>query len=101
MHSQRTNELEAINKRFGENLRRAREARGLTQEELAHLAGIHRTEVGLLERAGREPRLATLVKLATALGVPLGDLFEGIGWRSSEPMPAPGGRFRVAPKKTR
>jgi len=65
--------------RFASNLRRERERAGLSQEALAEATELHRTEVSLLERAGREPRLTTMVKLAGGLGVPLSVLVEGIG----------------------
>src|SRR3954449_12500413 len=52
--------------RFATNLRRIRTAAGISQEELGYLCDLHRTEVSLLERAAREPRLATIVKLARA-----------------------------------
>jgi transcriptional regulator with XRE-family HTH domain len=66
--------------RFAVNLRRARETAGVSQEELAERCEIHRTEVSLLERGGREPRLGTLVKLATALGTTPEALCKGIRW---------------------
>jgi transcriptional regulator with XRE-family HTH domain len=66
--------------RFAANLRRARAAAGISQEELADRCELHRTEVSLLERGGREPRLGTLIKLATALGTNAEALCEGIGW---------------------
>lgn len=66
--------------RFSANLRRARQAAGISQEELAERCEIHRTEVSLLERGGREPRLGTMVKLATALGTTPEDLCSGITW---------------------
>jgi transcriptional regulator with XRE-family HTH domain len=66
--------------RFAANLRRARKAAGISQEELAERCELHRTEVSLLERGGREPRLGTLIKLATALGTTAGELCTGIGW---------------------
>jgi transcriptional regulator with XRE-family HTH domain len=66
--------------RFGENLARCRERANITQEELAHNASLHRTEIGLLERGGRIPRIDTLVKLAGALSVPPSALIEGIDW---------------------
>jgi transcriptional regulator with XRE-family HTH domain len=68
--------------RFAVNLRRAREAAGISQEELAEQCEIHRTEVSLLERGGREPRLGTMVKLATALGTTPGALCAGISWNA-------------------
>jgi transcriptional regulator with XRE-family HTH domain len=73
-----------VNRRFGENLRRIRRDRGLSQEALADLAGVHRTEASLLERAGREPRLSTLVKLAGALEAPAEELVKGITWQLPE-----------------
>ncbi|MGI8803325.1 MAG: helix-turn-helix domain-containing protein [Solirubrobacteraceae bacterium] len=52
---------------FAFNLRAARLACGLSQEALGLACNLHRTEVSLLERAGREPRLMTITKLARAL----------------------------------
>jgi transcriptional regulator with XRE-family HTH domain len=66
--------------RFAVNLRHAREVAGISQEELASRCEIHRTEVSLLERGGREPRLGTMVKLAVALGTTPEALCAGIGW---------------------
>jgi transcriptional regulator with XRE-family HTH domain len=66
--------------RFSVNLRRARQDAGISQEELAERCEIHRTEVSLLERGGREPRLGTMVKLATALGTSPDELCKGINW---------------------
>lgn len=66
--------------RFASNLRKARDAKGISQEELAGLCDLHRTEISLLERAGREPRLGTMVKLATVLETTPNALCAGIGW---------------------
>ncbi|HYG25793.1 MAG TPA: helix-turn-helix transcriptional regulator [Caulobacteraceae bacterium] len=66
--------------RFAVNLRRARTEAGVSQEELGYMCDLHRTEVSLLERAGREPRLATIVKLAGALKTTPGALCDGIAW---------------------
>lgn len=66
--------------RFAVNLRRARTEAGISQEELGYVCDLHRTEVSLLERAGREPRLATIIKLASALNTTPGALCEGISW---------------------
>jgi transcriptional regulator with XRE-family HTH domain len=63
---------------FARNLRAARRRVGLSQEALAERSGLHRTEVSLLERAGRDPRLATIVRLARALEVEPAALLEGI-----------------------
>ncbi|MGN6586630.1 MAG: helix-turn-helix domain-containing protein [Solirubrobacterales bacterium] len=66
--------------RFAINLRRIRTEAGVSQEELGYLCDLHRTEVSLLERAGREPRLATIVKLAGALNTTPAQLCEGISY---------------------
>jgi transcriptional regulator with XRE-family HTH domain len=64
--------------RFAENVRKARAQRGLSQEALGDAAGLHRTEISLLERAVREPRLSTIVRLARALKVGPAELLRGI-----------------------
>jgi transcriptional regulator with XRE-family HTH domain len=67
-----------IRDRFAVNLKRARAAKGVSQEELASRCDLHRTEISLLERGGREPRLGTMVKLAEALDIGPQDLCAGI-----------------------
>jgi transcriptional regulator with XRE-family HTH domain len=66
--------------RFAQNLRRRRVAVGISQEELGERTELHRTEISLLERAGREPRFATMLKLCGALDTTPNDLCEGTGW---------------------
>lgn len=67
--------------RFGENLRRIRKGAGISQEELGYRCSLHRTEIGLLERGARVPRIDTLIKIATGLGVRIDcALLEGITW---------------------
>ena len=56
------------------NLRRLRKERCWSQEMLAHFAGLHPTEVSRLERGLREPRLRTVMQVASALRVPVQDL---------------------------
>jgi transcriptional regulator with XRE-family HTH domain len=70
--------------RFAANLRQARTKVGISQEELGNRCELHRTEISLLERAGREPRLATIVKLAGALETTIGELCAGIAWQPSK-----------------
>ena len=77
--------------RFAANLRQARAAAGISQEELGNRCDLHRTEISLLERAGREPRLGTIVKLAGALDTTPGDLCAGLSWLVSSH------RFEVKP----
>jgi len=66
---------------FGGNLRRARRRAGISQEEAGIRASLHRTEIGLLERGERIPKIDTAIKLAGAVNVPLAELTEGITWR--------------------
>lgn len=64
---------------FAANLRRQRVKKRWSQEALGAEAGLHRTEISLLERAGRDVRLSTLKRLSDALGVPVATLVRGIG----------------------
>jgi transcriptional regulator with XRE-family HTH domain len=66
--------------RFGANLRRARQAKGLSQEELGFLCKLHRTAVSKHELGEREPLLGTAVKLAAVLEVSPEALCAGVGW---------------------
>lgn len=70
----------SFEQRLGTNVRVLRGHRGLTQRELAADAGLHRSEVGMLERGLRTPRADTVFRLAGALGVPVEKLFVGICW---------------------
>jgi transcriptional regulator with XRE-family HTH domain len=85
---------ETVAKQFGRNLVRCRKRAGLSQEEVGFDAAIHRTEVGMLERGVRLPRIDTLVKLAVALRVEVGELLDGIEWKPPVPSPT-NGQFRV------
>ena len=60
---------EKITRRLGHAVRRRRVRAGLSQEALADAAGVHPTYVSLLERGLRDPRLTSIQKVATALGV--------------------------------
>ena len=65
---------DAISKAFGRVVRTRREARGLSQEELAALAGIHRTYVSSIELGKVRLGLDIAKKVADGLGLALGDL---------------------------
>lgn len=69
-----------IARHFGRNLARCRKRAGLSQEELAVRASLHRTAVGQLERGERVARVDTLIKLAGSLSIPPGELLEGMDW---------------------
>ena len=59
------------------NLRRQRKRAGLSQEALASATRLHRTELSLLERGERDPRVSTLVRLARALAIEPCELLGG------------------------
>jgi transcriptional regulator with XRE-family HTH domain len=59
---------------FGRTVRRLRENRGLSQEKLAELAGIHRTYIGDVERGTRNIALVNMTRIAKALGTSLSRL---------------------------
>jgi transcriptional regulator with XRE-family HTH domain len=68
--------------RFAINLRKARQGKQISQEELGFRCELHRTEISLLERGGREPRLGTIVKLCGALETTPEELCSGIHWNA-------------------
>jgi transcriptional regulator with XRE-family HTH domain len=84
----------AVARCFGKNLRRARRRADLSQEQLGVAAGLHRTEIGLLERGARVPRIDTLVKVASALEIAPDELIAGIEWH---PGNAEAGAFTLSP----
>jgi ribosome-binding protein aMBF1 (putative translation factor) len=63
-----------VSERFAIVVRQLREARGWSQERLAHRAQLNRSYMGEIERATAMPSLATAGKLARALEVPLSEL---------------------------
>jgi transcriptional regulator with XRE-family HTH domain len=76
--------------RFGQNLARCREGADVSQEELSFRASIHRTEVSLLERGERMPRVDTALRIAGSLGVALDDLVAGLEWKPGYEIVVPG-----------
>lgn len=67
-----------VRERFGFAVRTRREALGLTQEELAHRAAIHRTYLSDVERGTRNVSLVNIELLARALDTSLADLFKQV-----------------------
>ena len=63
---------------FGLAVRRAREAKGLTQERLAERADLDSTYISGIERGVRNASLHSLVRVAKGLGMPLAKLCEGV-----------------------
>ena len=80
-------------KRLGRNVFKARRRAGFSQEELGAMACLHRTEIGMVENGTRLPRVDTLIKLASALGVRAEELLAGIEW--IVPAPTQSGSFSV------
>jgi transcriptional regulator with XRE-family HTH domain len=79
--------------RFGQNLRRCRRRAGFSQEELGMRSSLHRTEIALLERGARVPRIDTLIKISSALSIPPVELIAGIEWM---PGNTTSGSFSIA-----
>lgn len=57
-----------ILKQFGKRVREEREKQGLSQERLGELAKVHRTYIGMIERAEKNITLTNMEKIARALG---------------------------------
>lgn len=60
---------------FGKSVSTRRKALGLTQEGIAEKAGLHRTYIGMIERAEKNITLENIEKIASALGVSIARLF--------------------------
>lgn len=61
---------------FGNRVKEFRRGKGLSQEALAALCGLDRTYIGSVERGERNISLVNIVKLSSALDIPLKDLFD-------------------------
>lgn len=61
---------------FGKTIQSMRKDRNLSQEMLAEKAGLHRTYIGMIERAEKNVTLINIQRIANALGVTIKDLFE-------------------------
>jgi len=59
---------------FGEKVREIRKEKGLSQEELAHKADLHRTYIGMIERAEKNITLINIEKIANALNIDIKEL---------------------------
>ncbi|MDI6802164.1 MAG: helix-turn-helix transcriptional regulator [Thermodesulfovibrionales bacterium] len=66
-----------IKKIFGKNIRTYREAKNLSQEQLADLCGLHRTYISHVECGKRNVSVENIQKIAQALRVKISDLFIG------------------------
>ncbi|PYS88309.1 MAG: transcriptional regulator [Acidobacteria bacterium] len=61
---------------FGQRVREQRQKLGLSQEKLAEKAGMHRTYIGMVERAEKNIALTNIEKIAKALNVEIGTLLD-------------------------
>jgi transcriptional regulator with XRE-family HTH domain len=84
--------LELLGKRIHER----RLARKWSQEEFAHVSGLHRTYIGQIERGEKNISFANLVKISGVLGVTMSELLAGLeddaGVLSASATPAPASR---------
>jgi len=64
-----------ILKKFGDKVRDIRKQLNLSQEELADKAGVHRTYIGMIERAEKNITLLNIEKIAIALEMNISDFF--------------------------
>ena len=64
-----------LSKKFGKKIKIERIKKDLSQEQLAELAGLHRTNIGFIERGETSPTLDTVEKLANALNIQAYKLF--------------------------
>ncbi len=69
------NEKIQVLKQFGNKVREERLKKRFSQEELAEKAGVHRTYIGMVERAEKNITLRNIQKVAEALDLPISDLF--------------------------
>lgn len=68
--------MKTIRKKFGDKVRELRRVKGLSQEELAFRAGVHRNYLGGIERGERNPALDNIAAIAKALGVNPSELLQ-------------------------
>ncbi len=62
--------------KFGDRVREVRIQKGLSQEQLAHLADVHRTYIGMIERAEKNITLINIEKIANALEISINELLK-------------------------
>lgn len=63
--------------KFGHRVREIRKEKNLSQEELSFKADLHRTYIGMIERAEKNITLINIEKIASALNVDIKELFDG------------------------
>ena len=63
--------------KFGARVKQLRTKLGLSQEELAERAGVHRTYIGMIERAEKNITLINVFKISKALGIKMSKILSG------------------------
>lgn len=74
---ERRDEKKRFASKIGKHLRKLREAKKITQENLSEEAGYYRTYVGKIEMGSYSPSLHTIWRLSNTLGMSLDDFFKG------------------------
>jgi transcriptional regulator with XRE-family HTH domain len=74
-----TNRDRDLLRRFGGGVRLLREAKKLSQEDFAELVNVHRTYVGMIERAEKSPTLGTVAAWAKAFHIRPSELLAKVG----------------------
>ena len=94
--------MSEISKLIGQRIRNYRTQQKLSQEKLAELSGCHPTYIGQVERGEKNATLESIEKIASALNIPLAQLFEklGDGEVVSDSIPLKCYEFLAAKSKT-
>lgn len=67
-----------VSKKLGARIQKLRQAKGLSQEELAFESDLHRTYISHVERGSRNITVNGLFKIAKGLGIPAAEILDGI-----------------------
>ena len=93
--------MSEISKLIGQRIRNYRTQQKLSQEKLAELSGCHHTYIGQVERGEKNATLESIEKIASALNIPLAQLFEKLGdGEMSDSIPLKCYEFLSAKSKT-
>lgn len=65
--------------KFGNKVKAERQKRQLSQEQFAEKAGVHRTYIGMIERAEKNITLSNIAKIAAAFEMNIEELFKDVG----------------------
>lgn len=70
--------IDKVYTEIGKRIVKARNAKHMSQEQLATESGIDRSHMGFIEQGRRKPTLSTLHKIVKSLGISLEELFKGL-----------------------